>query len=139
MVGAKGFEPSTSWSRTRRASQAALRPDRHAPPQNPSRNAQVSLAQRIQHIQSTASLGWSTAYGSGHQQATPRKLPAAVRRFKNIRARLTANKTAGGMNPPGGHSYKTRLSVSLELVAQCELHYARVRREPGVLTERRAK
>jgi hypothetical protein len=28
MVGAKGFEPSTSWSRTRRASQAALRPDR---------------------------------------------------------------------------------------------------------------
>jgi hypothetical protein len=32
MVGAKGFEPSTSWSRTRRASQAALRPDRHAPP-----------------------------------------------------------------------------------------------------------
>jgi hypothetical protein len=30
MVGANGFEPSTSWSRTRRASQAALRPDRHA-------------------------------------------------------------------------------------------------------------
>ena len=28
VVGAKGFEPSTSWSRTRRASQAALRPDR---------------------------------------------------------------------------------------------------------------
>src|SRR5215467_4830439 len=30
MVGANGFEPSTSWSRTRRASQAALRPDRSA-------------------------------------------------------------------------------------------------------------
>jgi hypothetical protein len=30
MVGANGFEPSTSWSRTRRASQAALRPDRYA-------------------------------------------------------------------------------------------------------------
>src|SRR5690242_13091003 len=30
VVGAKGFEPSTSWSRTNRASQAALRPDRHA-------------------------------------------------------------------------------------------------------------
>jgi hypothetical protein len=30
MVGAKGFEPSTSWSRTRRASQAALRPDSKA-------------------------------------------------------------------------------------------------------------
>jgi hypothetical protein len=28
MVGANGFEPSTSWSRTRRASQAALRPDK---------------------------------------------------------------------------------------------------------------
>src|SRR6202050_4102324 len=27
MVGANGFEPSTSWSRTRRASQAALRPE----------------------------------------------------------------------------------------------------------------
>jgi hypothetical protein len=27
VVGAKGFEPSTSWSRTRRASQAALRPE----------------------------------------------------------------------------------------------------------------
>src|SRR5947207_15248955 len=30
LVGANGFEPSTSWSRTRRASQAALRPDRQA-------------------------------------------------------------------------------------------------------------
>ncbi len=30
VVGANGFEPSTSWSRTRRASQAALRPDRSA-------------------------------------------------------------------------------------------------------------
>jgi hypothetical protein len=31
MVGASGFEPPASWSRTRRASQAALRPDRQAP------------------------------------------------------------------------------------------------------------
>jgi hypothetical protein len=30
VVGAKGFEPSTSWSRTRRASQAALRPEYYA-------------------------------------------------------------------------------------------------------------
>ena len=30
MVGASGFEPPTSWSRTRRASQAALRPDNGA-------------------------------------------------------------------------------------------------------------
>jgi len=27
MVGASGFEPPASWSRTRRASQAALRPE----------------------------------------------------------------------------------------------------------------
>ncbi|KUK85758.1 MAG: hypothetical protein XE03_1912 [candidate division TA06 bacterium 34_109] len=26
MVGARGFEPPTSWSRTKRANQAALRP-----------------------------------------------------------------------------------------------------------------
>jgi hypothetical protein len=30
VVGAKGFEPSTSWSRTRRASQAALRPESYS-------------------------------------------------------------------------------------------------------------
>src|SRR5260370_4356036 len=30
LVGANGFEPSTSWSRTRRASQAALRPYSYA-------------------------------------------------------------------------------------------------------------
>ena len=34
MVGAKGFEPSTSWSRTRRASQAALRPDKKRKAEN---------------------------------------------------------------------------------------------------------
>jgi hypothetical protein len=31
MVGASGFEPPASWSRTRRASQAALRPDNRHP------------------------------------------------------------------------------------------------------------
>ena len=31
MVGARGFEPPASWSRTRRASQAALRPDSRHP------------------------------------------------------------------------------------------------------------
>jgi hypothetical protein len=45
VVGAKGFEPSTSWSRTRRASQAALRPDSHAPPQlKPKRSQQLTTA-----------------------------------------------------------------------------------------------
>ena len=32
MVGARGFEPPTSWSRTRRANRAALRPDEGAIP-----------------------------------------------------------------------------------------------------------
>jgi hypothetical protein len=45
MVGAKGFEPSTSWSRTRRASQAALRPDRTcSAPQRLERNHNISIA-----------------------------------------------------------------------------------------------
>jgi hypothetical protein len=45
VVGANGFEPSTSWSRTRRASQAALRPDSHAPPQlKPKRSQQLTTA-----------------------------------------------------------------------------------------------
>ena len=45
MVGAKGFEPSTSWSRTRRASQAALRPDGHAPPHHrPERKQELTTA-----------------------------------------------------------------------------------------------
>jgi hypothetical protein len=43
MVGAKGFEPSTSWSRTRRASQAALRPDNAAE----SLNCGLSLPRQI--------------------------------------------------------------------------------------------
>jgi site-specific recombinase XerD len=29
VVGASGFEPPTSWSRTRRDNQASLRPDKH--------------------------------------------------------------------------------------------------------------
>jgi hypothetical protein len=45
VVGAKGFEPSTSWSRTRRASQAALRPDMSAPPYLGARALTDSLSQ----------------------------------------------------------------------------------------------
>jgi hypothetical protein len=50
MVGAKGFEPSTSWSRTRRASQAALRPDRRDPPSSSRRNVGLSLTQQFRDI-----------------------------------------------------------------------------------------
>src|SRR5712692_4321658 len=45
VVGAKGFEPSTSWSRTRRASQAALRPDRHAQPHSSGMSETYRLTQ----------------------------------------------------------------------------------------------
>src|SRR5713226_201268 len=46
VVGANGFEPSTSWSRTRRASQAALRPGRHAQP----RTSGPSGTYRLAHL-----------------------------------------------------------------------------------------
>ena len=50
MVGARGFEPPASWSRTRRASQAALRPDdthSSALENRPEWNLQNSIALRL--------------------------------------------------------------------------------------------
>jgi hypothetical protein len=47
MVGAKGFEPSTSWSRTRRASQAALRPDMPRSAATSAPSAVLSLSQHL--------------------------------------------------------------------------------------------
>src|ERR1019366_6763067 len=50
MVGARGFEPPASWSRTRRASQAALRPDdthSGAPKKAAEWNIQNSIALRL--------------------------------------------------------------------------------------------
>jgi hypothetical protein len=50
MVGASGFEPPASWSRTRRASQAALRPDNThsgALKKQPEWNIQNSIALRL--------------------------------------------------------------------------------------------
>jgi hypothetical protein len=50
MVGASGFEPPASWSRTRRASQAALRPDdthSSALRKRPEWNIQNSIAHRL--------------------------------------------------------------------------------------------
>jgi hypothetical protein len=51
VVGAKGFEPSTSWSRTRRASQAALRPDslQRIRPRIAARIFRISQPSRIGH------------------------------------------------------------------------------------------
>ena len=50
MVGASGFEPPASWSRTRRASQAALRPDdthSSALRERPEWNIQNNIALRL--------------------------------------------------------------------------------------------
>src|SRR5215467_5077317 len=49
LVGANGFEPSTSWSRTRRASQAALRPDRQSSEQRNAPSTRNRLAQPRSH------------------------------------------------------------------------------------------
>src|SRR5215470_1224651 len=51
MVGANGFEPSTSWSRTRRASQAALRPDVD---RTRKEKALVTAERRIAHVRAQA-------------------------------------------------------------------------------------
>jgi hypothetical protein len=44
MVGASGFEPPTSWSRTRRSSQAEPRPDGGRPPTTRQRTIQRNIA-----------------------------------------------------------------------------------------------
>src|SRR6202034_1843920 len=60
VVGASGFEPPTSWSRTRRASQAALRPE-------PCESLQSSLLGNATngntlHPDQTSPLGPTTSY-----------------------------------------------------------------------------
>jgi hypothetical protein len=54
-----------------------------------------------------------------------------------IEFELTVKETAGKRSSPGGTSFRFR--SSLELVAQCELHYARVGQQTRVVTERRSK
>src|ERR1700688_4930076 len=96
MVGAKGFEPSTSWSRTRRASQAALRPESYS--------------------------YFPTVYAGLRASAT---------------IRLEAKtKPSGSFCSPAAFE---GCYLDSEFVAQCELHHARLGREPGEIPERRAK
>jgi hypothetical protein len=113
MVGAIGFEPTASWSRTRRASQAALRPDCHAQPHFPP-SATNSLSQALRHI-----------YTAKNRSSAPRALLSTVNSLQN--------KTAGKLASPGGTVISFKLA--LELVAQCELHYARVGQQTRVVTE----
>ena len=52
MVGANGFEPSTSWSRTRRASQAALRPEQDAQTMKSEQRYSLTQANRFLELRS---------------------------------------------------------------------------------------
>src|SRR5260370_28455186 len=106
MVGAKGFEPSTSWSRTRRASQAALRPERPAPDR----------------------VGPSRSYSLTHPAAPAERRSAPG---KSVRE----NETAGNLRSPRS-VFRTKWSASLALLPQCELHHARVGQQPVIITER---
>src|SRR5216684_2413564 len=109
MVGAKGFEPSTSWSRTRRASQAALRPDGEA-----------------ERGQETARRDLKNSTGNGaspaivfcplHGVSRPETRQSTVPSQKNRRRDVPLRRQIGPKN---------RLQ-RLKLVSQCELHHARV-------------
>ena len=98
MVGAKGFEPSTSWSRTRRASQAALRPDSHAPSDlRPERKQQLITALRGIH---NAKITILRAYPN---KQTRKGFAARAQTYSPVDGRvLTKNKTAGKLASPGG-------------------------------------
>jgi hypothetical protein len=102
LVGANGFEPSTSWSRTRRASQAALRPDatddlgRNVRPKG---DHQINIALRLR---ATAS-----QFSNNHASSPEPKecvifsLYLETRSLQNML--WVQNKTAGKFEPPGGN------------------------------------
>src|SRR6267378_682027 len=107
MVGANGFEPSTSWSRTRRASQAALRPDcytrmLHCKPSRASRLSQL-LTTKLQRsfpkqsfpaFRAQDPLSILRSFSNG--LALPKNWPAQKR-------------TAGKQSPTGGFSLPCRV------------------------------
>jgi hypothetical protein len=62
MVGAIGFEPTASWSRTRRASQAALRPDKSHKLFQVCENSRI--AQQNNTYQTTLRLPFRLPFGS---------------------------------------------------------------------------
>ena len=51
MVGASGFEPPTSWSRTRRSSQAEPRPDSCEPRLTLRKVARFLLTERVERLE----------------------------------------------------------------------------------------
>ena len=94
MVGAKGFEPSTSWSRTRRASQAALRPDKST--------------QTLKNLSEYIAYHGSCARGTAIHKGNAIEEKAAARLLFSI------------------GPVRRETTASSELVAQRELHHARI-------------
>jgi hypothetical protein len=100
VVGAKGFEPSTSWSRTRRASQAALRPDCYTrmPHCKPSRTFRLSQL-RAPKLQRTFLKQSFPAFRVRDLFSILRPFPPASALQNGLRNK---KKTAGKSELPGG-------------------------------------
>ena len=115
MVGAKGFEPSTSWSRTRRASQAALRPDI-------SSIAIQLCRQRLQEYHSfrQAIDEFSTAHAMMFRQSLFTNLPVQ-------------NGNAAKPNP-GPAAFQLVVTFS-EAIPQREFHHPRPGQRSRILSE----
>src|SRR6266481_10224090 len=114
MVGAKGFEPSTSWSRTRRASQAALRPDKMQ------RHANASPQGTLEYH--------STSHSATVQFAAPTLREAAI---ACLHAKLHARCRRT-------HTSRRHLAIYvrfLEAIPQRKLHYARPVQGVGVVSK----
>jgi hypothetical protein len=82
MVGAKGFEPSTSWSRTRRASQAALRPDSEALRGKENTRRDTKNSTGYEGRPANLSLPWQQSFTSGNtpnHSALTKKPPERMR------------------------------------------------------------
>jgi hypothetical protein len=142
VVGAKGFEPSTSWSRTRRASQAALRPDSHARLQvKPERSEKLTTTPACHlrplfnlHTRCPALLTTQFANQSqrmiGRRSVIPKPTSTSVgeglqRKFQWPPKRAHCLHCSSQKKPPEtrvpGGQYLA-IAIYLELEAQCELH-----------------
>src|ERR1700739_1909919 len=118
MVGAKGFEPSTSWSRTRRASQAALRPDNEALRGKAYTRRDPRITQDRRADQQT----YPAPRGEVSRPES-RQIPVPGRQTRRRGCPLRR----GLQLPP-----KLRF---LEFVAQLELHDTRIGQKPGVIAK----
>src|ERR1700686_206488 len=114
MVGAKGFEPSTSWSRTRRASQAALRPDSKA-------------------VRGQENTRRDTKNSTGYE-GPPANLfrPGNCVPWLETRQNTLPCKQNRRRGDPLRRE-KVKLEARLERVAQCEFHDARPVQRVGVV------